>query len=237
MISILLPTRQRPEMLMRMYESAMDLAHSSKDIEMVAYIDDDDNSYDSLLDNPPERSTFIVGPRKVISECWNECWESSAGDIFFHCGDDIVFRTQDWDKVVQDTFKEYDDRIVFLYGDDGNGESERNSFGTHGFIHRNWTDTVGYFVPPYFTSDFNDTFLNDVAKKIGRHRHIDILTEHMHYSLGKMEMDQNTKERLDRHAAERPENIYNSPWFKQEMEQKAQHLREFMESYRMNDGV
>ena len=44
----------------------------------------------------------------------------------------------------------------------------RKNFLTHGFLHRNWVETVGYFVPPYFSSDFNDTWLNEVADMIGR---------------------------------------------------------------------
>lgn len=227
-ISVLLPTRKRREMFLRMYTSAMSLANHPGRVEVVYYVDDDDNSYEGLnLYN----TTRVTGPRVVLSEMWNACYEAAQGDIFMHCGDDIVFRTEGWDDVVRATFDEYPDGIAFVYGEDGNGESGRNQFGTHGFIHRNWVNTVGYFVPPYFVSDYNDTFLNDVAKKINRHRHIDILTEHMHYSLGKSEIDENTKERLERHERERPQDYYNSLEFRQEMEQKLEALKEFIDAF------
>lgn len=231
-ISLLLPSRQRPIQLMRLYNSAIELAEKPDDIEMVVYVDDDDTGYDELIESPPKNTIFIKGPRKTISKCWNDCWKASTGDIFFHAGDDIVFRTQDWDKVVRDKFAEYDDRIVFVYGNDGNGESDRNQFGTHGFIHRNWTDVVGYFVPPYYESDYNDTHLNDLAKGIKRHQHIDILTEHLHFSLGKSEMDQNSRDRLERHEKQNPGALYESRDRRIERVDQIEKLIQFMENYK-----
>lgn len=229
--SLLLPTRQRPTQLMRLYESATKLASKPELVEMVVYVDEDDNSYDQLIESPPPNTIFIRGPRKTISKCWNDCWQASTGDIFFHAGDDIIFRTKGWDDVVRNKFAEFDDRIAFIYGNDGNGESERNQFGTHGFIHRNWTDVVGYFVPPYYESDYNDTHLNDLAKGVGRHHHVDILTEHMHFSLGKSEIDQNTKDRLARHETQKPDELYNARQQRQERAEQIEKLRQYIENY------
>lgn len=227
-ISILVPTRGRREMFVRMYTSAMTLANHPGNVEVVYYVDDDDNSYDGLnLYN----TTRVSGQRIVLSEMWNATADAATGDIFMHCGDDIIFRTEGWDDIVRDTFNQHPDKILFAFGDDGSSESNKNDFGTHGFIHRNWVETVGYFVPPYFVSDYNDTFLNEIGRKVGRHLSIPIFTEHMHYSLGKMDIDQNTRDRLDRHASEHPEDAYNSPWFKKEMEQKRQALVQFIEDY------
>lgn len=231
-ISILVPTRQRARMFLDLYTSAMDLAGHPGKIEFVYYTDDDDDSYDKMnLYN----GTHISGERVVLSEMWNKCYESATGEIFMHCGDDIIFRTEGWDDIVRNTFEQHPDRILFAFGDDGSSESNKNEFGTHGFIHKNWVETVGYFVPPYFVSDYNDTFLNEIGKKIGRHLSMPIFTEHMHYSLGKMQIDQNTQDRLDRHEKEHPQDAYNSPWFKKEMEQKREALVKFMEEFAKND--
>ena len=86
----------------------------------------------------------------------------------------------------------------------GNGAN----FGTHGFIHRNWVDTVGYFVPPYFSSDYNDTWLNDVANMIDRRIYVDIKTEHMHPAFNKGPMDQTHIERLQRHQEDNVDALY-----------------------------
>lgn len=228
-ISLLLPTRQRPEQFKRFCNSALAEAEQPDQVEIIAYVDDDDNSYDDLkLPN----LKIIRGPRVVLSEMWNACWKEATGEIYGHMGDDIIFRTRGWDETVRFLFASYDDRIVFAYGEDGNGESERHQFGTHGFIHKNWTDTVGYFVPPYYVSDYNDTHLNDLAKALKRHVHIDIMTEHMHFSLGKSEIDQNTRDRLARHEKEKPEEIYYSKEKRHERLYDIEKLRTFIYEYK-----
>ena len=206
MISILVPSRKRPGGLKRLYYSARKTAQFFDDIEFVVYVDEDDTSYEKT--SFPNMK-FIKGPRIVLSEMWNRCYEKAKGPIYMHCGDDIIFRTPNWDTVVRQEFEKYPDKIVFVYGNDGSGVHD-GKFGTHGFIHRNWVQAVGYFVPPYFSSDFNDTWLNDVAKMIGRHNHIDILTEHMHPDLGKGKLDITHRDRLDRHKRDNVNVLYES---------------------------
>lgn len=229
MISLLLPTRQRPAQLKRLVDS-VNATRASELIELVTYIDDDDPSYDDVeLDITWHR---VGGGRHIdglvnLSEMWNRCYEAAAGDIVMHCGDDIVFRTEGWDFEVAQTFNAYPDRIVFAFGRDG--IQDGHNFGTHGFIHRNWIDAVGYLFPPLFVSDFNDTFLNDVAKKIGRHVEIPIFTEHMHYVVGKADIDRNTAERLARHEEHRPDLLYQSAAVQDEIDAAAERLRKAMQ--------
>lgn len=202
------------------------MADDPDDIEIVIYVDDDDNSYD---DFEATNLTKIRGPRKTISKCWNDCWAAATGEIFGHMGDDIRFRTEGWDTVVRNLFASYPDRIVFAYGDDGMSEVNGYQFGTHGFIHKNWTDVVGRFVPDYFESDYNDTWLNDIAKALDRHEHIPIMTEHLHFSIGKSLEDQNTRDRLQRHASQHPEQIYESREMRIERQDEIEKLRSFIE--------
>ena len=209
MISLLLPTRKRPDNIQRLWLSVLDTADNVSDIEMILAVDDDDDSYDNLelLNNP--NIDLQKYPRMVLSEYWNRCYERSEGDILMHCGDDIIFRTKGWDTIVKNAIDAYEDKIVFVYGNDGSGVHD-GRFGTHGFVHRNWAESVGYFEPSYFSSDYNDTWLNDVAKMIGRHQHIDILTEHMHPDLKKAEYDEVHLERLERHKMDNVSALYES---------------------------
>lgn len=228
--SLLIPTRQRPNQLQRLYKSAVETADSPDEIEFVVYIDDDDNSYDDVqLPNLKK----VRGERIVLSEMWNKCWEASTGNYLMHCGDDIVFRTKGWDTRVKETIDSFPGKLAFVWGNDHNPESQRHEFGTHGFIHHIWAELAGFFVPPYFSSDYNDTWFNDVAKALGIARYLhDVQTEHMHYSLGKAEVDQNTRDRLARHQKDNPEAIYNSPEKRREREIQIEKFRKYLNEFR-----
>lgn len=203
MISLLVPTRNRPEQVRRLVDSAIDTAANPEGVEFVFYEDDD-----APGSVPPECDewTVVRGPRIVLSEMWNRCAEVASGDILGHMGDDLVFRSNDWDTAVRQAFEGCQDRVLFVHGNDGHyGEA----FGTHGFIHRTWMETVGYFVPPYFSSDWNDTWLNDVANQLGRRVYLpSVFTEHMHYVFGKAERDATYAEREARGGRDRVDQTY-----------------------------
>lgn len=228
-ISLLLPTRQRPHWLRRMADSAVQTANRPDQLQLVTYVDDDDASYDDMaMTLPWER---VRGPRlhdgKVnLSVKWNECWQRATGEIYMHCGDDIIFRTPGWDDAVRDAINDAPANIAFVWCDDGSPNNASAAFGTHGFVHRNWTNIIGRFVPPYFVSDFNDTWFNDVAAAIHAKRYLaEHLTEHMHYIWGKAAKDQNTIERLERHEADNPRELYESQDMIEERFVEIVHLR------------
>ena len=228
--SILCPTRKRPHNMELLTKSIIDTAHSPEVIEIIFYIDDDD---DESLSKSRELSSHhnvrsIVGKRIVLSQMWNICHQHAVGEIFMHCGDDIIMRTSGWDSIVFNAFEEIHDKIAFVYGDDMNPGVIPN-FGTHGFIHRNWTDTIGYFVPPYFSSDWNDTWLNDVAKMLNRHYQIPIQTEHMHPGAGKGVYDITHKERLERGRRDKVEQMYYA--YHHERVRDAEKLAKFISDY------
>lgn len=202
MISILCPSRGRPDSLGEMVATAFATAERPAKVDIVLRLDADD----PRLHEYPNLSgvTYLTGPRTLLSQCWNQAAEAARGDILMHAGDDIRFRTPGWDRAVTDAFPP--DRIAFVHGRDGIHDQ---ALGTHGFVHRRWVEAVGYFVPPLFSSDFNDTWLNDVAERIGRRVFLpEVFTEHLHPSVGKAVWDVTHRERLERHAADDVEGLY-----------------------------
>lgn len=196
MISLLVPSRGRPENIDRLWASVMRTA--TVDWELVVRLDDDDfhlHDYDGGL----PRTRWLTGPRILMSELWNDCWSAAAGDVFWHGGDDVTFNTTGWDRMVLDAFPA--DGIAFVHGDDLGGKGDQ--LGTHGFVTRAWTDKVGTFTPPYFSSDWNDKWLNDVADALGRRVFLPgMVTEHHHPAFGKAEWDATHNERVVRHWAD-----------------------------------
>lgn len=229
MISVLIPTRNRPFFMKSVVESG--LATAKGQIQFIFYIDNDDTesikTAIELVQKYMNQVKYLVGERIVLSQMWNECYKVATGEICMHCGDDIMFRTEGWDEIVLNKFAEIPDRIAFIYGDDGlpNGKT----LATHGFLHRNWIQTLGYFVPPYFASDFNDTWLREVAGRIGRYFFVDIYTEHLHPGIEKFHLDQTHKDRVERHKRENVNELYES--LADKRTEDAEKLQNFINSF------
>ena len=196
MISVLFPTRNRPNSVRRVIETAQET--SQFDNEFLAYVDEDDTS------EQVPGVTYIQGPRIVLSQTFNELYKHANNNVIMFCSDDVAFRTNCWDLAVINSFP--NDGIAFVHGDDGvNGDK----FGTHGFLRREWIDTVGYVLPPYFSADYADNWINALADSIGRRIYIPYMFEHMHPSLGKAEVDQTFKETRERYALDRVAQKYD----------------------------
>jgi hypothetical protein len=201
-IALVCPTRNRVRQVEQMVQSAM--ATAAGPVEVVLYADDDAPLPDRF--SKTRGVTVVTGPRILLSEAWNTAAGLASADILMHCGDDIVFRTPGWDERVVREFAKVPDRIVFVHGND---LLQGPNLGTHGFLHRRWVDAVGYLVPPHFSSDYNDTWLTEVADKLGRRVYLpDVVTEHMHPLAGKAEWDLTHRERLERHKADDVDQLY-----------------------------
>ncbi len=227
-ISLVCPSRYRPKQLMEMALFACGLAADPAEVEVIAYVDDDDD-LDAYRWAVAPRSwgvpiaiTLTVGPRCTLSDAWNRAAEKATGDVLMLCADDLAFRTPGWDAMVLDAFDAYPDRIALVYGRDG--VSDRP---THPFIHRRWYEAVGRMTTPDFPADYADTWLADVADLVGRHHFLpDLLIEHMHYSVGKSERDACHDERLARAAGAGLPERYAA--LTGEREREAEALRDVM---------
>lgn len=197
MISFLTPTRKRPEMMTQFVSSVLDTADRPADIEFVVYIENDDSSYFNWPHSPQVKMKW--GPWKNLAQCYE--WERASGDIFVLGADDVIFRTQGWDTKVMAEFAKYPDKIVLVHGDDGDPNTEKTN-ATMPFIHRQWVNVIGRYLPPYFTGDFTDTWLSDIANALGRRAKIDIITEHIHPAFGKREQDETDKIKWEKHFRE-----------------------------------
>lgn len=162
MLSICLATRERPDHFRRMCESALKTAHDPSDIEFVIYRDDDDKSDYTYIGNHKE----IIGKRdKLATHMVNECQAIASGPIYMFIADDFIFETMAWDKIVKDEFAKYEDRLVLICPN--NNEWGAWKFGVVGFLHREWIEKVGYFMPP-FSGASPDRWINEIASTIGR---------------------------------------------------------------------
>lgn len=172
-ISLCTVTRKRPLIYRRLVVSALDTATYPDNIELVTYRDDDDETrYDTF-----KNSIEIVGPRILYAEMWNECARKATGEILMQVPDDFVFETNGWDEMVYQAFNTFPDKILMVFPYDG--IEHHKGFGTTFFLHRNWIDTIGYFVPPYFVGYYIDNWVNGVADSLGRRYEINATVRHV----------------------------------------------------------
>lgn len=234
--SLVLPTRGRPNNMQNLYNSIIESISDNNDFEIIFYIDDDDDvSLKKIneMKNYGLKVDYCKGPRQTLSNCWNEAYKKSSGEIIGFIDDETRFITKEWDKIIIKEFNKYPDRICFVGGNDNyyNIKKAKN-FCTIGFLHKNWIQNTGYFVPPYFVADYCDTWLNDVAKLIGRHCWIEELQIHHLHRLTEYGTDSTHIQRLNRASVHKPELLYYSEAMKREREKDAIKLQSFINNFK-----
>lgn len=223
MISFLLPTRGRLVRLKMFVDSVLNTADNPSNVEFICYVDDDDKSYDEW--DTPTQVVITKGPRKNLSQCYH--WEEAIGPIYVMGGDDVYFRTRGWDTKVLAEFEKVPDKILLVYGDDGN--PEKNGNATMPFIHKNWIKAVDRYLPPYFSGDFTDTWLTALADGVSRKVKIDIVTEHIHPAFGKRDQDQTDKDKWEKHFKDDMPQKYLDTL--PEREEDIKKLKKFIDKY------
>jgi len=187
-ISLLCPTRERPNWMERVWNSACDTANEKDNLEIVYYIDGQDEDF------PPDHAglaqfekiksdqvkAFIGRRYEYFGRMFNKAYEISTGEICMLCADDLLFKTEGWDTAVREAFLKYPDRIALVWAGDG---ICNEALPTHPFLSRAWADTVGYFACPYLLSASLDIYVFQIAKGVGRAVYLDkVMIQHLHWS-------------------------------------------------------
>lgn len=192
LISLLLPTRKRPELARRFLHSVQSTAKYPDDVEIIIYADDDDaGSHD--LDCAGLRITRIIGPRRTMGSYNTACLERARGDIIALVNDDVVIRTPGWDEALRRHDASVPDKIYLAYGDD---QFKGQRLSTFPILSRRTCDILQEPYHRAYRGAFIDYHLMDIFKRLeqsGRKRIFylpDVVFEHLHYRAGKAEIDE-----------------------------------------------
>lgn len=195
-ISILTPTRNRPNNCERFIKSIYSTCSERKNIELLFYIDNDDpalETYRSLHTHCQEEYKdfatvkFVVGEPISVSKSWNEIAELSTGDVMIMGNDDLIYRTDGWDNILEKELEkfrngEFEDDIFVAWFDDKINWDRHCAFP---IVSRTWYDLLGKFTPGVFNFGYNDTWIFEVGKMLGRLHFIpSVVVEHLHFSKG-----------------------------------------------------
>jgi glycosyltransferase involved in cell wall biosynthesis len=187
-IDILIPTRNRYDRLIELLDSLEKTISKKNIINVHLYIDNDDEALIRNLYRLYNFCVFVefnlvahIGDKTTnLSQKWNYLAEIGKGNILMHAGDDIVFTTRDWDKMVVDAFEESGDKLLLVYGDDG---IQGEKLATHGFVSRKHVEIFGRLFPPIFEANYNDTYLTYIYKEADRLKFLPgMKIEHKHFS-------------------------------------------------------
>ena len=194
-IALLLPSRQRLNKFLTFLTSVVATTKNIKNVTIVLGIDKDDPSFQKYLRiaNNLEFVQFLSFPEKSFSKgglsiYWNTMVKKCDHEILAMVGDDMIFKTQDWDEKIIDTFKEKDDNIHLIHCNDGmrgpgNKYENASPFAVNSFVHRDYIDTVGWYVQDIEPKGFQDTYLDKLFEVISRKIYFhDIIIKHMHFS-------------------------------------------------------
>lgn len=192
-ITLVCPSRGRPQRFLEMVESAFDLAQDKKRVSVKLGIDLDDPSFPLYTQTVPHGvSITSYGERKSCPWLMNDLGVDCGSDLIVAASDDIIWRTADWDAHLEAVYRVFDDRIMLTYFNDGRDRNKVEHFA----VSREWVSTVGYFMWPHLKHFAGDTWNERIAEKIDRKHYLrHVVAEHMHYKYGKASEDASYKEK------------------------------------------
>jgi hypothetical protein len=203
MISILIASAGRPEMLRSMLNSlsaSTNWIRGDIELETVFVIDNDVESYNVAVDYPPYEGKVIdfSWKKRGALWAWNRALQLSSGEILVPCGDDQLFHGN-WLDYALESHKEK----LNGYGVVGMNDLAYNGntqVATMWLFDRMWCkdNMGGVFAPPPYHYYSIDREWNEKAKMLGRFYWDErSVAEHLHSSHGKRPVDELDLEKMN----------------------------------------
>jgi len=191
LISLLLPTRGRPELARRFLQSVAEQSTHPQDVEVILYMDDDDTPSHGI-DYPGLKIHRIIGPRQTMGAYNSDCLAKSSGEIIVLVNDDMVIRTQGWDERLRQLDASVADKIYLAYGND---LFKKGDLCTFPILSRKTCEVLQEPYHRAYRGAFIDYHLMDIFKRLEHAGHSrifyqqDVVFEHLHYRTGKAAID------------------------------------------------
>lgn len=172
-ISILIPTRGRPQGIHTVFQNYQETVGCKELFDVWLYVDDDDQlTLDYIMSGNWRSFDFsihwhIAPGKHSMGEMFNELWQvcSTNPGIYLPFVDDYVFVTSSWDIILRDVFSRYDDNVILGYFPD---KTTRSSQVTLPVVGANFVNTLGYYLTNKFYFWFDDSWLDEISQMAGR---------------------------------------------------------------------
>ena len=144
-LSLILPTRQRPEGLTRFLASIAATATSLDTLEIVLVVDEDDpSSVEYVADSSMHVVRKIVPPGLTMGQLNMAGYSVSSGDNIMLVNDDIVVQSPGWDEQVFDVIRQHSDGVFLVHVNDGIFEDKLCTFP---LVSRQYCELAGGICP------------------------------------------------------------------------------------------
>lgn len=199
-ISILVPTRERMNNRLTLLFSILTTVNDINNVNVYYGVDKDDPTLDTIkkvAQGIPCLKVIEIdnnGKFLGLGKLWNILVDESDDDIISMVGDDMVFKTKDWDIKLLEEFKAMpSDNIKAVHCNDA---CHGAKLAVNLFCHRKYAQVMGRFMREEFKINWVDQWLHQVFSAFNRLVYRDdIMIEHRHWVLGKAQRD-NTAERM-----------------------------------------
>jgi hypothetical protein len=178
-ISLIHPSRGRPDKAVRTAQKWIDLAGT--DVEHILSLDESD-------DWQAYKMTAIVGPNSSVVEATNRAAKVAKGNILLYLSDDFdCFK--DWGKAIETTVKDYSP--MWLLKVDDCLQKFDVPVLTIPIMSKALYEKLGYFWHPGYRSMFVDEDLFWTCRKLGVIKNAEHLKfQHNHVSVGRADDDE-----------------------------------------------
>ncbi len=182
-ISIVLPSRGRPERLSQLLESILSTSDDLSRIEVVVLLDDDDEmNYTRRTFGELNCHFFLGQPGRTMGQLNQECVSRANGEVIFFSNDDVIFRTSSWDTRLLREVSAQPSSIYLMYPND---IFKGPKLCTFPILNRELLLKYPEILPRQYLGAFMDLHIMDIFKAYysgSSIKYLDkIVCEHVHY--------------------------------------------------------
>ena len=177
------PSRGRPEIAKRMYDSFKSTSNNSL---LIFYLDNDDpklDEYKALL-SPLD---YLIQERKTTTQIFNDAFKQNPDYEFYHLtNDDCYYITLGWDERVFLLSRDYGEGIFY-----GNDTMNGQNLCVTPIVSGNIVRALGWLQQPTLTHLYGDRVWFEIGKALNILYYMpDVIIEHRHWNNRKAIMDE-----------------------------------------------
>jgi glycosyltransferase involved in cell wall biosynthesis len=163
-ISLIVPTRHRTAPLRRLLQSLAATTANLAALEIVLVLDADDRESLAFQFEQLPLKRVVVEPGLAMGALNMAGYEASAGDYLMLLNDDVIARTQKWDRQVLACFRAFPDGVVLVHTND---TLFRDGMCTFPLVSRTFCELTGGICPRAYLRYRIDDHIEDIFNLLG----------------------------------------------------------------------